>query len=125
MKRRRLLLAIVLLLLVPALVFGAYKGYWQMKGFPPDVDRTMLAAGAKPEDFPEHPGKVKFYDGDTLVGTEDAETMPDRGFVYRRDLNGRLYGRTPILKFVKTGRLIVAYGPDDKELRYTDLNEGF
>lgn len=94
-----------------------------MKGFPPDVDRTRLAAAAKPEDFPEHPGKVEFYDGNTLVGTEDAKTMPDGGFLYDQDIHGRLHGRTPIVKFVKTGSLITSYGPDGKELKYTHLNE--
>lgn len=93
-----------------------------MKGFPPDVDRTMLAVEAKPEDFPEHPGKVEFYEGDTLVSVDDAKDLPDTmKFEYDTDMNGRLYGRTPIVKFVKHGNEINGLDAKGNSLHRTYL----
>ena len=100
MKRWKVFL--VALLLTPALALGAYKGYWRMKGFPPDLDPVRISPLANPADFPDHPGTIAYYEGSRFVKKVPATDVSDEArFVYDRDmLTGRVVSRTPVVKIV-------------------------
>jgi hypothetical protein len=110
MKRRSPLLWI----LIFALCSGACKGQHSMDEFPPEVRSALLSPTADPKDFPPHPGTLSHYRGNRLVETVPASTVPDDvKFDYRRDAQGRITSRTPIVKSV--GWFYKADGTEAKE----------